>query len=118
MDLRAHERKIQMSSTPARQRGHLSLVQTSPRPITPHPTSRQATPAAVPALYAILAGRIPARECDRIRGGRGTGGPCAICGKRLEPFDIEFAMEFTVGAGAGIYHVHVPCCMAWEQELP
>lgn len=107
-----------MDSNTARQRGHLSLARTRPRPIVPHPRSRQSTPPAVPALYAILAGRIPARDCDRMRGGRGTGGPCAICGKRLEPFDVEFAVEFSSGEGAGIYHLHVPCCMAWQLELP
>lgn len=98
-----------MNSTPARQRGQLSLAQKS--------TPRYA-PNAVPALYAILTGRIPARDCDRIRGSRGTGGPCAVCGKTLEPFDIEFALEFSSGEGAGTYHLHAACCRAWEMELP
>jgi hypothetical protein len=96
------------NSNTARQRPHLSLVR----------SPRQTIPPAVPALYAILAGRIPARDCDRMRGGRGTGGPCAICGKTLAPFDIEFAVEFDSGADAGTYHLHVPCCMAWQLELP
>ena len=101
-----------MISNPTRQRGHLSLVQNTPRRSIP------TLPPAVPALYAILSGHIPARDCDRMKGGRGTGGPCAVCGKTLAPFDIEFALEFLSGEGAGIYHVHVPCCMAWELELP
>ena len=98
-----------MNSNPARQRGHLSLV---------HKSTPRYAPDAVPALYAILTGRIPARDCDRMQGGRGSGKPCAVCGKTLEPFDIEFALEFDSGEGAGTYRVHAACCMAWEMELP
>lgn len=103
-----------------RQKGNtrLSLVRSAPRPALTPRRGIPSTPPAVPALYAILAGRIPARDCDRMVGGPGTGGPCAICGKELASFDVQFALEFSGGEDAGTYHVHVPCCMAWQMELP
>ena len=66
---------------------------------------------------ALRTGRIPARPADQMWGGSGAGTACAICNRRLERHEVEYELAFSRGAGAGAYHVHVACCMAWEAEL-
>lgn len=69
------------------------------------------------ARAAMRAGRIPSRHADQMWGGSGSGGTCSICRKPLARTDVEYELEFSQGKGAGAYHVHVSCCMAWEAEL-
>jgi hypothetical protein len=69
------------------------------------------------ARKALREGRIPARAADELWGGTGSGGACAICTSPLERHEVEYELQFTLGPGAGAYHVHVACCMAWEAEL-
>ena len=72
---------------------------------------------AAQVRQAMRDGRVPARPADQTWGGPGSGGPCVICDRRLEPHEVEYELEFARGSGAGAYHVHVACCMAWETEL-
>jgi hypothetical protein len=69
------------------------------------------------AREAMRSGRIPSRTADQMWGGSGSGAPCAICTRPLASHEVEYELRFAHGAAAATYHVHVPCCMAWEVEL-
>jgi hypothetical protein len=69
------------------------------------------------AREAMRSGRIPSRAADQMWGGSGSGAICAICTRPLAPHEVEYELQFAHGADARSYHVHVPCCMAWEVEL-
>lgn len=66
---------------------------------------------------ALRQGRIPSRPADQMWGGSGSGSVCAICDLCLARHEVEYELEFSEGSGAGTYHLHVACCMAWEVEL-
>jgi len=71
------------------------------------------------AREAIKSGRLPARAADRTLGGPGTGATCPVCAKPLRHDQMAREVQFKrSGATAGIdsYHLHPPCCMAWERE--
>lgn len=67
----------------------------------------------------VLADALPERSPDRISGGLGAGGQCAICGARVEATELEFQLEFA-GEQPDCYTVHLACYSAWKsgrQEL-
>lgn len=86
-----------------------------PSTVAPRPPDTRR--AAVAAREAMRKGHIPSRLADQLWGGPGSGGGCAICNETLRPHQVEYELEFSHGVGAGTYHVHVACCMAWETEL-
>ena len=79
-----------------------------------------ATPKGAPGIPApILGGRRPARPPERMWGGAGSGAPCAICGERIAPEQLEYELEYRgVGErrGRARFHVHVRCCPTPELE--
>jgi hypothetical protein len=85
------------------------------------------------AREAIQNGKLPTRSPDRITGGPGCGGPCALCGDPVRRTQMELEPEFrqegeapaassvpgrTQGLEAALhkYHLHPRCFMAWEFE--
>ena len=42
----------------------------------------------------IRRGRLPSRKPDRVFGGKGSGGTCAVCGRQSTQDELEFEIEF------------------------
>jgi len=62
---------------------------------------------------------MPDRDPDRMWGGPGAGGPCAVCGTALRPGELEMELEFQQNgdsADPASYHLHVRCFSAWYAE--
>jgi hypothetical protein len=71
------------------------------------------------AREGMQSGKLPGRRPERMWGGRGSGGECAICGHPLTPDQFEFELQFSAngaGSGADGCHVHIRCFAAWEFE--
>jgi hypothetical protein len=62
---------------------------------------------------------LPNRSPDRISGGLGAGGSCAICGRTVSADELELQLEFA-GERQDCHAVHLGCYSAWKakrQEL-
>lgn len=68
------------------------------------------------ARMLILAGTVPARRPDRIWGGRGSGDCCPVCEATVGDDETEMELEFARDGVAAIFHVHLACFAALEQE--
>lgn len=71
------------------------------------------------ACEKILSGRLPSTKPDRVFGGKGSGGTCAVCGRQLTQDDVDFEIEFNRhGSTPGLdrYYLHQRCFAAWEFE--
>jgi hypothetical protein len=69
------------------------------------------------ALVALQAGIIPRDQPRQILGGSGAGEVCPVCGRSIEPAEMELELEFAnteVGDDAREFHLHLPCFAAWE----
>jgi hypothetical protein len=66
----------------------------------------------------MKAGKLPEHPPERMWGGPGTGGFCALCGKAIgtEEFEIELQFASDEAPGKANYHVHAVCFAAWEIE--
>jgi hypothetical protein len=70
-------------------------------------------------LETIRTGKLPDRSAERTWAGRGCGAPCAICGRPVNPDELEYELEFVThgdGEQPTAYHVHIACFWAWECE--
>ncbi len=71
-------------------------------------------------LEALRSGKLPHRSPDRISGGLGAGGSCAICGRTVSADELELQLEFATGERSDCHTVHLACYSAWKarrQEL-
>jgi hypothetical protein len=71
------------------------------------------------AREAISNGGLPRQRPNRMFGGAGTGGPCALCGESIPQTGAEIEIEFNRhGATPGLdrYRLHYRCFTAWESE--
>lgn len=64
----------------------------------------------------MKAGKLPDRPPDRMWGGPGSGGPCAVCGKTIGTEGVEIELQFMSDEGphTATYHVHTQCFAAWD----
>lgn len=68
-------------------------------------------------LEALRTDMLPGRSADRVSGGLGPGGPCAICGGRVNADELELELEFaTGGERPDTYTVHLACYSAWKSK--
>jgi hypothetical protein len=71
------------------------------------------------ARCAITRGRIRnallPRGPVRVWGGRGTGQPCALCDKPIEPTQVEYELEVRTRGSVQSYRFHVECCQSLLQ---
>jgi len=60
---------------------------------------------------AVKPGKLPDRRPERMWGGPGSGGSCAICGKTIGTEEVEFELQFVSDGGSGTvsYQVHARC---------
>jgi hypothetical protein len=68
---------------------------------------------------AIRSGKLPNRSPERTWAGRSCGVPCAICGQRINPDELEYELEFAPGDDSEQpegHHLHIGCFWAWETE--
>ncbi len=71
------------------------------------------------ARKAVLDGKLPARQPDRIWGGPGVGAECAVCEKPVTKAELELEVQFAHdGSSPGLdkFHIHVRCFAMWEVE--
>ena len=70
------------------------------------------------AREAIRTGQLPPRGADRVIGGPGSGGICAVCGAMVLRSMTELEIQFDDGATARpvSYILHHRCFTAWEIE--
>jgi len=69
------------------------------------------------ALVALQAGIIPRDQPNQILGGSGSGEVCPVCGRPIDPAEMELELEFAntdVGDEVREFHLHLPCFAAWE----
>jgi hypothetical protein len=45
--------------------------------------------------------------------GQGTGQPCALCGRSIQPEEIEYEVELESGT---VLHFHFRCQQLWEEQ--
>jgi hypothetical protein len=70
------------------------------------------------ARELIRSGKVPSRLPSRRWGGRGTGDPCTLCGKPVEPSEVGFEIDFGADGDGGCSHdFHDHCLAAVEHEL-
>jgi hypothetical protein len=66
------------------------------------------------ALHAEILPGVPPK---RSWGGRGSGKLCPVCGRLVDPTEMELELEFAatdVGNDTREFHLHFPCFTAWE----
>jgi hypothetical protein len=71
------------------------------------------------ARNIFQAGLMPRRDPDGTWGGKGVDVPCAICGERIGPDQLEYELQFgQEGAtpDVDLFHLHLRCFAAWEME--
>jgi len=72
------------------------------------------------AREALLRGKLPSCAPERMWGGPGSGERCTLCGREIEPEDIEFEFErrerSEVSGDCEAYRLHTRCFAAWEFE--
>lgn len=71
------------------------------------------------ALAALQADAIPRDRPARSWGGSGSGELCPVCGRTIEPTEMEWELEFGAADGGEevrAFHLH-RCCFAALQEL-
>lgn len=67
----------------------------------------------------MAAGKLPDRAPERIWGGPGSGGACALCGEPVPAEQTELELEFsqnTQANGGGVHRLHARCFTLWELE--
>jgi hypothetical protein len=72
------------------------------------------------ALAALRAGVLPHLRPQRTWGGSGTGELCPVCGRNIEPEDMELELDFAsadCGNTGREFHLHLRCFAAWEVAL-
>jgi hypothetical protein len=70
------------------------------------------------AREGIRAGRLPAREPQRMWGGPGSGAVCSLCGQPVRQEEVEFELQFMADGPSTeeTYHLHARCLTAWKSE--
>lgn len=63
----------------------------------------------IPVAAAGRSRALPPKGAGRIFGGRGQGGPCALCGDPIEPTQIEYEIEWSSAEGPQRSHFHLAC---------
>jgi len=69
------------------------------------------------ALDALHADTLPRALPERTWGGSGSGKRCPVCGRSIEPTEMELELEFLaleVGNDTREFHMHLPCFTAWQ----
>ena len=69
------------------------------------------------ALAALHAQVLPRAQPARTWGGNGSGEPCGVCGRSIDPDQKGLELEFVAssgGGGASALHMHIPCFAAWK----
>jgi hypothetical protein len=73
---------------------------------------------SLPRPYSSEAAQLaalPNRRPDRMWGGPGSGAGCGVCGKPIEPHQVELELEFDVDGQAGEAHrLHGRCFSTWQ----
>lgn len=65
------------------------------------------------ALSEIAAGRLPSSAARRIWGGTGSGQPCDLCERVIDPADMELETETPEGDFGPVFHVR--CHALWQK---
>ena len=71
------------------------------------------------ARNIVQAGLMSRRDPDGTWGGTGVDVPCAVCGERIRPDQVECELQFTHNAATrnvDLFHLHLRCLAAWEME--
>lgn len=69
------------------------------------------------AREVLDTGKLPNGRPDRVWGGPGAGGSCAVCDLPVQHDQVEFGLEFARrGDNPDKHHVHIRCFAAWEFE--
>ena len=71
------------------------------------------------ARNILEAGLVPRRDPDGTWGGMGIDAPCAMCGERIRPDQVEYELQFRRDGAApdmDLFHLHLRCLAAWEME--
>jgi hypothetical protein len=64
----------------------------------------------------IASGRLPCVTHSRTWGGKGTGRPCALCDRLIQPPQIEYEVETTTDGGTITLFFHRVCQSIWQIE--
>jgi hypothetical protein len=70
------------------------------------------------ARNILQAGVMPRRDPDGTWGGKGVDVPCAMCGQRIRPDQVEYEVQFAQFAHGGatpdvdLFHLHFRCLAA------
>lgn len=67
------------------------------------------------AQERIESGQLPCDRPARMWGSRGSGAPCALCGRPIGPNEIEYEVELRHGVHDTL-HFHRVCHAAWHTE--
>jgi hypothetical protein len=59
---------------------------------------------------AVACGRLPPQLPKTAWGGMGSGLPCSLCGKSIDPDHVETEFEDQ----GEVYRMHLECMTAWE----
>ena len=71
------------------------------------------------ARKILQAGVMPRRDPDGTWGGKGIDVPCAMCGERIMPDQVEYELQFTHDGATrdvDLFHLHLRCLAASEME--
>jgi hypothetical protein len=69
------------------------------------------------ARRRIASGALPCgTPPHRMWGGYGSGKACAVCDKAIEPAEVEFEIEESIGGQVKQMWCHILCQAAWQIE--
>jgi hypothetical protein len=67
------------------------------------------------ARERIAKGQLPRQEPARMLGGPGSGRPCSLCDKPIEPYQIEYEIEQQEET-VRTFRFHTVCQSIWQLE--
>lgn len=67
------------------------------------------------ARERIANGQLPRQEPSRMLGGPGSGRPCSLCDKPIEPYQIEYEIEQQEET-VRTFRFHTVCQSIWQLE--
>jgi hypothetical protein len=68
------------------------------------------------ARQRIANGQLPHDAPSQMWGGPGTGQLCSICDKPIQPDELEYEIEQSLGGTLQTFRFHVVCESVWQLE--
>jgi hypothetical protein len=68
------------------------------------------------ARELMAKGQLPQKAPSKMWGGPGTGRVCALCGKPIQPGELEYELEGHIDGAVQSFRFHLVCESVWQLE--